>query len=99
MLTGKNIELRWIMIAIIIEHVISYIIVMFRKRDIKRNGKPDINGVKRASTEWALSMMEIFIDSFLFGYIIKHQLTKSSEDGKYQIFIALWIILDSFIII
>ena len=71
------------MLAIIIEHVISYTIVMFRKRDIKRNGKPDVNGVKRAPTEWALSVMEIFIASFLFGYIIKHQLSKNTDDIKF----------------
>ena len=41
----------FIMICCFIEHIFSYICAYYRKNDIAKNGKYDINGVKRAVNE------------------------------------------------
>ena len=41
----------FIMICCFIEHVFSYLCAYYRKNDIQKNGKYDINGVKRAVNE------------------------------------------------
>jgi len=45
---------KFLMLALLIEHVFSYVTHIFREHDIKANGKIDINGIKRAPTEQTL---------------------------------------------
>ena len=45
-------------------------IKIFRDRDIKRNGKLDVNGVMRAPVESLLKSLEVFIDCVLCGYVL-----------------------------
>jgi hypothetical protein len=39
------------------EHILSWLIIKFRHYDIEKNGRIDINGVKRAPLELKLSNM------------------------------------------
>jgi len=45
---------------------------MFRVREIKKHGKPDVNGVLGARNEKIMSTIEQFLDCILTGYIIRH---------------------------
>ena len=40
-----------LLICLLVEHIISYVIINYRKYDIAHNGKLDINGVLRANKE------------------------------------------------
>lgn len=72
--TDKIAESNEIMVALILEHVFSYIAGIFRQWEINRYGKVDINGVFRAKKESFLSTVEIFIDCIIFGFSINHML-------------------------
>jgi len=45
---------------------------VFRTLEIKKYGRLDVNGVKRAKWESVLSSVQIFIDCGLIGYIYNH---------------------------
>ena len=61
-------------------HIIAYIFDIFRKYEIKKAGKPDINGVIRAPIESVLQSLEIFVSCILFGFTIKNLLGVSTEN-------------------
>jgi len=46
------------MICLFSEHICSYLAHMFRVRDIRLNGKPDVNGVLGAKREKVLFSIE-----------------------------------------
>jgi hypothetical protein len=48
---------NFIMFTLLCEHIFSYLIAFFRHYDINKNGRMDINGVKRASNESKLSSL------------------------------------------
>jgi len=56
--------------CLLFEHILAYIINIFRTYDITKNGKPDANGIFRAPKEMALGALEVVIDCFLIGYVI-----------------------------
>jgi len=62
------------MFTLLVEHVISYLISHFRHYDIAKNGRIDINGIKRASTESKLASLQFFIGSIIVGFTLKHML-------------------------
>lgn len=61
-----------IMIGLFIEHIFSYGCAIFRSYDIYKNGKIDINGVKRAPTELFISNIQFLIACILIGFSIHH---------------------------
>ena len=50
---GDN-SLHLIIYCLLFEHILSYGIMMYRKRDIAQNGKHDSYGVVRAHNEYIL---------------------------------------------
>ena len=48
-----------ILVALGIEHVLSYSAAIFRKWDIERNGQIDLNGIYRAPNESILAQIEV----------------------------------------
>lgn len=46
---------NFIMLTLLVEHIASWLIVKFRHYDIAKNGRMDINGIKRAPKELKLS--------------------------------------------
>ena len=78
-----------------IEHFVSYWIEIFRRYDIEKNGKMDINGVPRAKTESLLNTAQYFIVCFLIGYIIKELIAiDRTQLPIYESFALLWLIFD-----
>jgi len=51
-------DLKPIMSALLIEHILSYLINIYRQQEIKYNGLPDVNGVIRAPIESFLLTVE-----------------------------------------
>ena len=62
------------MFTLFIEHVLSYLIAYFRFYDIEKNGRMDINGVKRATNESKLSSLQFFIGCIIIGFTLNHML-------------------------
>ena len=69
-----------IIYCLLVEHVMSYSCYMFRRWEIRRNGTADVYGIYRAPYETMLQILEIFIDSMLFGYILKHMLILTHKE-------------------
>ena len=54
------------------EHIFSYLSDLFRKWEIARCGRTDVNGIMRAPKEAFLATVQIFVDCILFGWTIYH---------------------------
>ena len=67
---------NYILLGIMVEHVLSYLVAYFRKYDIEKNGKIDINGVKRATTESFIGNVQFFIACILIGFSVNYFLGK-----------------------
>jgi hypothetical protein len=88
-------SLQAIFSILFIEHIASYCIEIFRRYDIEKNGKIDINGVPRAKTESLLNTFQYFIVCFLIGYIIKELIAiDRTQLPIYESFALLWLIFD-----
>jgi hypothetical protein len=48
----RDFTLEFIVYCYFFEHILSYLIFIYRKRDLARNGKPDSYGVIRAKNEY-----------------------------------------------
>ena len=99
-LTTQYFTMRTIFIALLIEHSVSYVIEYFRKWDIEQNGQIDINGIKRARVESALSIGQYFFICFACGYIVKEVFVHSNSNSNLSLRLCqLWIIADSLIML
>jgi len=87
-------ESKYIIGALLFEHLFSYAFHIFRLHDIKHNCKVDVNGVKRAPRESFLQMVEIFYDCILIGYIIKYLIDMKPEHFHGDSYIIYWVIVD-----
>ena len=86
--------------ALLIEHVASYFIELFRRYDIKYNGKLDINGVPRAKSESFLATLQYFYICFLIGYILKEVIEIDRDIMPFQINMGLqWLIVDGILML
>ena len=45
---------------------------MYRLKELKEHGEPDVNGVLNTPKEKLLTTIEQFFDCLLTGYIIRH---------------------------
>jgi hypothetical protein len=79
-------------------HIISYIFDIFRAYEIKKIGRPDINGVIRAPIEMTLQITEIFINCILFGFTIKNLVSVSNEELHHEAYYTYWIVIDSILV-
>lgn len=61
-----------IMLTLLVEHIFSYICAFYRSYDIEKNGKIDINGVKRASTELFIGNIQFFIACIIIGFSLNY---------------------------
>ena len=86
-----------LMYILLVEHICSYAVTVFREYDIRKNGKIDINGVLRAPRESLLANFEIFFDCILFGYTIKLMYDQDMDDFHYNAYQTYWIIIDMII--
>lgn len=87
--------LQTIFIGLMIEHVASYFIELFRRYDIEKNGVLDINGVPRAKAESLLATIQYFFICFMIGFILQKLI--NIERDKCPIWISLclqWTIID-----
>jgi len=78
-LNDENLDNFIIMMFLFVEHIIFYFVEIYRKREIKLSGKPDVNGIYRAPIESFLRNIEIFVDCILFGWIIKYLIMMDEE--------------------
>lgn len=62
---------RVIFLAMLFLHVFSYFCHIFRIKDIKNNGRPDIHGILRARRESSLNNLENFLNCIICGFIVK----------------------------
>ena len=75
-------------------HVFAYVCSYFRKWEISRSGKIDINGVYRAKIEYYLHIIEIIIDCMIMGFAFNHLWIKSSIELHSEPFKNYWILID-----
>lgn len=64
-------KLHSIILALLIEHVSSYLIQYFRKYDIEKNGQLDIQGVPQAKRESAIANIQYLFVCFIVGFSVK----------------------------
>lgn len=76
------------------EHIVAYVFGVFRKWEISKKGKPDVNGVIRAPKELVLQSVEVFFDCLLTGFVIKHMLSLTYEQFHMSSYMTYWIIID-----
>ena len=67
---------------------------VFRVRDLRLHGKPDVNGVLSAKYEKMLASVEQFFDCILTGYIIRHLYMSRDSTFIEQPYITFWIMID-----
>lgn len=84
---------NFIMLTLLVEHMLSWLIVKFRHYDIEKNGRIDINGVKRAPNELRLSNFQFFVSCIILGFTLKHMLQQGDFYTKQQMKHQ-WIIID-----
>ena len=82
------------MVILLIEHILSTCAAFFRKYDIQNNAKVDINGLKRAPRESFLSMIQVFFNCILFGYVAKLMSDQNADDFHHQAYVTYWIMID-----
>lgn len=88
-------RLHAIFVALLIEHVTSYFIELYRRYDIAKNGQLDINGVPRAKTESALATFQYFYICFLIGYILKELVEINRQHVPPNVNLCLqWLVVD-----
>jgi len=93
-------NLHAIFSALLIEHVASYFIELFRRYDIKYNGRLDINGVPRAKSESFLATLQYFYICFLIGYILKEVIEIDRDLMPYQVNMCLqWLIVEGILML
>lgn len=62
----------WLLVS---EHVFSYVIAIFRKYDIEKNGVLGINGVPRGRVESLLAQVQNFVVCLIIGFCIKFKVS------------------------
>jgi hypothetical protein len=67
------------MIALMAEHIFSCCCAYYRSYEIDRNGKIDINGVKRAPNELFVGNIQFFIACMIIGFTMNHFLRDDSK--------------------
>ena len=60
-----------IILALLIEHLSSYVIQYFRQYDIENFGELDIQGVPQAKRESAIANIQYLLVCLIVGYSIK----------------------------
>jgi hypothetical protein len=70
----------FILLALIVEHIFAYTAGVFRKWEVEKYGKLDVNGVYRAQKESLLSTIEIFVDCIIFGYTLNYLFSLSNDE-------------------
>lgn len=93
----KNLQmtLEAIFAGLMIEHVSSYFIELFRRYDIEKNGVLDINGVPRAKFESLLATLQYFFICFMIGFILQKLIAIDRTDCPIRIALCLqWTIVD-----
>ena len=60
------------LVILLVVHCVQFFVLLFRMRDIKLHGKPDVNGVLRAQKESMLHSSEYLVICLITGYLIKH---------------------------
>jgi len=83
-----------ILIFLFVEHIIFYFVEIYRKREIKLYGKPDVNGIYRAPIESFFRNVEIFVDCILFGWIIKYLIMMDQEYRHKDAYFTYWMVTD-----
>jgi hypothetical protein len=62
--------------------------------DIYKNGKIDINGIKRAPVETLVGNIQFFVVCLLLGFAIKHFMIVNDFHALNQVFTNYWILID-----
>ena len=92
---------NFIMFALMAEHIFSCCCAFYRSYDIDKNGKIDINGVKRAPNELLIGNVQFFISCIIIGFAVNHFLRDDSKQNFHNPDFVLqnyWIIIDIFIV-
>lgn len=53
-------------------HIFSYLLNLYKRREIRLNGEPDLYGVYASKRETLASNMETFIMCIIIGFTLKH---------------------------
>ena len=67
---------------------------MYRRKEIRLYGAPDMYGVLCTRKERILILIELLFDSILAGYVIREFSMKEEKDLHKQSFFTYWIFLD-----
>lgn len=88
------------MICCFLEHIFSYACAFYRKNDIYKNGKYDINGIKRAVNESKLGSIQFFIVCIIIGFTVNFFLDADTieefHDQKHSVQ-NYWIVIDTIV--
>ena len=76
------------------ERIFTYLAGLFRKRDIRLHGTPDVHGVIKAKWESHLGTVQVLLDWFVFGFIVKHMVELDSKVFDTQPYYTYWILID-----
>ena len=82
------------MVCLLIEHLIGNLIDYFRVYDISKNGKIDMNGIKRAPVESLVGNIQFFFACLLIGFAIKHFIENPNIHKLDEVYQNYWIIID-----
>lgn len=81
--------------CLLIHHIIQWIFSVYRKKEIDKRGKPDINGVLRGSCESILATLELLMSSIMFGYMLNYFLSFKTWDKFHdQSLFNYWLVID-----
>ena len=77
-----------------VRHIFTYLAGIFRRYEIRKSGQPDVRGVMSAKWESHMKTVQVLVDWFQFGYIIKHMLELEPGDFEAQPYYSYWILVD-----
>jgi len=84
----------YVMQAMALRHIFTYLAGIFRRYEIRRAGQPDVHGVMSAKWESHMRTVQVLVDWFQFGYILKHMLELDTADFEAQPYYSYWILVD-----
>ena len=87
-------RIRFIFTCLAVEHIFALIFAIIRAFDIAKRGQPDERGVYRTRLETRLQIVEVFVDSVLFGYVINELKNRGYDKFHDNSVETYWILID-----
>lgn len=86
-----NMTIFW---AVMGEHIFSYLSMLYRRREIRLYGMPDVNGVLRGQLESYLTSVSVLLSCLIIGFIGNIIVRMPAEEIQASSGFYYWVMID-----